>query len=152
MAIRRDWGILSLYQRFETLVVFLLTFVIGIVILIALYRLFVGVIDTLVLQALNPLDHAVFQRVFGDILTLLIALEFNHTLQYVIVRERGIIQTRVVILIAQLALARKVIVIDLHEDPWSVGALAVLAVALGVTYWLIDDRRRPLSRVGRAGS
>lgn len=35
-------------------------------------------------------------------------------------------------------------VIDLHEaDPWSVGAVAVLAVALGVTYWLIDDRRRP---------
>ena len=56
----------------------------------------------------------------------------------------SIIQTRMVILIAQLALARKVIVIDLlHADPWSVGALAVLALALGAVYWLIDDRRRP---------
>ena len=43
-------------------------------------------------------------------MTLLIALEFNHTMQYVITRERGIIQGKIVILIAQLALARKVIV------------------------------------------
>jgi len=41
-------------------------------------------------------------------MTLLIALEFNHTMQYVITRERGIIQGKIVILIAQLALARKV--------------------------------------------
>ena len=142
--IRRDWSVLSLYQRFETLVVFVLTLVIGIVILVALCRLVAGVIDTLVLRALNPLAHAVFQRVFGDIMTLLIALEFNHTLQYSITSARGIVQTRAVILIAQLALARKVIVIDLLDaEPWSVGALAVLAVALGAVYWLIDDRRRP---------
>jgi len=41
------------------------------------------------LGTLNPLEHAVFQRVFGEIMTLLIALEFNHTLQYVISRDRG---------------------------------------------------------------
>jgi uncharacterized membrane protein (DUF373 family) len=127
--------------------------VIGIVILVALYRLIVEVLDTLVLQAVNPLDHTVFQRVFGEIMTLLIALEFNHTLQYVIARERSIIQTRVVILIAQLALARKVIVMDLQEaGPGSVGALAVLALALGATYWLIDDRRRPARRDQHPGA
>jgi hypothetical protein len=40
--------------------------------------------------------------VLGENLTLLIALEFNHTLQYVITRERGIIQAKIVILIALL--------------------------------------------------
>jgi uncharacterized membrane protein (DUF373 family) len=83
----------------------------------------------------------VFQRVFGEIMTLLIALEFNHTLQYVVANKVGIIQTRVVILIALLALARKVIVVDLYEAaPASVAGLAALALALGATYWLIDDR------------
>ena len=53
------------------------------------------------------------QSVFGEILIVLIALEFNHTLQYVIARERGIIQAKVVILIAALALVRKIIVTDL---------------------------------------
>jgi len=48
------------------------------------------------------------------IMTVLIALEFNHTLQDVLARERGIIQARTVVLIALLALARKVIIIDLY--------------------------------------
>jgi len=40
---------------------------------------------------------------------LLIALEFNHTLQYVVTREQSVIQIKVVLLIALLALARKLI-------------------------------------------
>ena len=138
--IRRDWPLLTLNQRLEAFVAFLLTLVIDLVILIALYRLVVSVVDTLLLQTLNPLEHAVFQRVFGEIMTLLIALEFNHTMQYVITRERGIIQGKIVILIAQLALARKVTVTDPYDvPPTSVAALAALALALGATYWLMRD-------------
>jgi uncharacterized membrane protein (DUF373 family) len=140
--IRRDWPLLTLTQRQEASVAFLLTLVIDLVILVALYRLVVSVVDTLILRTLNPLEHAVFQRVFGEIMTLLIALEFNHTMQYVITRERGIIQGKIVILIAQLALARKVIVTDPYEvAPTSVAALAALALALAVTYWLMRDDR-----------
>src|SRR3989442_10917515 len=100
-------------------------------------------------QTLNPLEHAVFQRVFGEIMTLLIALEFNHTLQYVISRDRGIVQGKVIVLIAQLALARKVIVTDPYEvAPASVAALAGLALALGVTYWLMRGRDDDLEAPG----
>lgn len=104
--IRRDWPILTAYQRFETTVALVLTIVIAAVILVALYRLVVSVIDTLVLRTLNPLDHTVFQHVFGEIITVLIALEFNHTLQYAITRSRGVIEAKIVILIAQLAIVR----------------------------------------------
>jgi uncharacterized membrane protein (DUF373 family) len=139
--IRRDWPVLSVYQRFETFVAFVLTLVISAVILVALYRLIVSVIETLVLRSLNPLEHEVFQSVFGEILTVLIALEFNHTLQYVIARERGIIQAKVVILIAALALVRKIIVTDLSAaSAASVAALAALLLALGATYWLMRER------------
>jgi uncharacterized membrane protein (DUF373 family) len=138
---RRDWGVLSMYQRFEASVALVLTFVIGAVIVVALYRLVVSVIEALVLKSLNPLDHSVFQQVFGEIMTLLIALEFNHTLHYVITGERGIIHTKMVILIAELALARKIIVTDLFEtSPVSTLALAILMLALGVTYWLMRER------------
>jgi uncharacterized membrane protein (DUF373 family) len=129
--IRRDWPGLPAYQRFETTVVFLLTIVIAAVIVVAFYRLVVTVFEVLIIRALNPLDHEVFQLVFGEILTLLIALEFNHTLQYVITRDKGIVQARVVLIIAQLALARKVIVTDLTSlSPTWVTALAVLVAAL----------------------
>jgi uncharacterized membrane protein (DUF373 family) len=148
--IRRDWPLLSAYQRFETGVGLVLTFVIGAVVLVALYRLVVGVFDTLVLEASNPLEHGVFQKVFGDILTVLIALEFNHTLQVVLARERGVIQAKIVILIALLALVRKLIVVDFYAvSPAFLAALSALLLSLGVTYWLMrerDDRlRRPRS-------
>lgn len=96
MDIRRDWAELSGYDRFEAFVAFTLTLVVGIVILLALYRLIVSVLDELLLKTLNPLEPAVFQHVFGSIMTLLIALEFNHTLRYVVTRDRGIIQVEVV--------------------------------------------------------
>lgn len=50
-----------------------------------------------------------FRIIFGEIITLLIALKFNHTLQYAVTREPSIIQTKIVVLIALLALARKFI-------------------------------------------
>ncbi len=154
--LRRGWALLTIYERFEVAVALLLRAVIGAVILVALYRLIVSVVDTLVLRTLNPLDHAVFQHVFGEIMTLLIALEFNHTLQYVVSRERGIIQAKVVILIALLALARKVIVMDLAQtSAATAAALAALTLALGATYWLMrerDDRLRELGALRRAES
>jgi hypothetical protein len=54
---------------------------------------------------------------------VLIALEFNHTVHVAFTRERGVIQAKIVILVA----------------------LASLILALGVTYWLMrerDDRLR----------
>src|SRR5688572_26654859 len=78
-AIRQEWTGLTVHQRFEAAVTYLLTFVIAAVILVAFGRLVVSVVDTVVLKSLNPLEHAVFQRVFGEIMTLLIAMEFNHT-------------------------------------------------------------------------
>jgi uncharacterized membrane protein (DUF373 family) len=130
-----------MYRRFEAFVAFVLTVVIGAIILVALFRLIVTVADTLVLRTLNPLEHEVFQRVFGEVMTLLIALEFNHTLRFVVSGERGIIHTKMVLLIALLALARKVIVMDLVDvNPMSTGALASLVLALGVAYWLMRER------------
>ena len=138
-AIRQDWPVLTLYQRFETSIAYLLSVVVGAVILVAFARLGISVVDTLVLRSLNPLDHSVFQQVFGQILTLLIALEFNHTLRYAVDGERGII------LIALLALARKVIILEVHElTAASLSALGVLALSLGAAYWLI--REPPLPR------
>ena len=135
--VRDGWKTLAAYERFEVVVALVLRAVIGVIIVVALYRLIAGVVDTILLRALNPLDHVVFQQVFGAIMTLLIALEFNHTLRYVAAGARGIIQARIVILIALLALARKIIVADLA--PAELLGLAALSLSLGVTYWLVRD-------------
>jgi uncharacterized membrane protein (DUF373 family) len=148
--LRRDWMELSVYQRFEALIAWGLTVVVGAVILVALYRLVVGVIETLVLRGLNPLDHSVFQRVFGEIMTLLIALEFNHSLHYGINPRRGIVHAKLVVLIAALAIARKIIVTDLLElSAAMTAALGALMLCLGVAYQLMrESGRRFDSRSG----
>ena len=139
--LRAQWTLLSYYQRFEGLVALVLTLVIGLVILVALFRLTFSVVTGLLLGVLNPLDHGVFQSVFGEILTLLIALEFNHTLQYVVKREQSIIQTKVVLLIALLAVARKIVILDLNAaDAGQLLALAAITLALGAAYWLMRER------------
>jgi len=143
------WNVLTYYQRFESAVALVLTAVIALIILVALYRLCVGVVAGLLLGALDPLEHSVFQTIFGQIMTLLIALEFNHTLRFFVTRHESIIQTRVVVLIALLALARKFIILDINESsPGYLLGLAAVTLALGVTYWLMrqrdeDDDRRP---------
>lgn len=135
------WVILTYYQRFESIVALVLTILIGLIIAVALIRLSVGVVSGLVLGVLNPLDQKVFQSIFGEIMTLLIALEFNHTLRYVVTRQQSVIQTKVVMLIALLALARKIIVFDLHDmSPELLLGLAAVTLALGATYWLMRER------------
>ena len=144
--VREAWKTVAAYERFDLVVALLLRAVISVIIVVALYRLIAGVVDSILLRALNPLDHVVFQQVFGAIMTLLIALEFNHTLRYMGPGPRGIIQARIVILIALLALARKIIVADLFEiAPAALLGLAALSLSLGVTYWLVRDKdeRRP---------
>ena len=150
--IRREWRVLTLHQRFETAVGFVLSFVIWAVVLVALYRLGVSVIQALVLQSLDPLDHTVFQQIFGQIMTLLIALEFNHTLQFAIAGERGVIQARIVLVIAQLALARRIIVAELYEiPPTTVAAFAALAIALAVAFRFTSESPEELA-VPRLGA
>lgn len=138
--LKERWEVLSYYQRFESGVALALTFITGLVILVALYRLAISVVAGLLFGALDPLDYEVFQAVFGEIMTLLIALEFNHTLQYMVTREQSIIQTRVVLLIALLAIARKFIILDLHEtDAGQLLGLAAITLVLAAAYWLIRE-------------
>jgi len=139
--LKDQWRVLSYYQYFESAVALALTFIVALVILVALYRLGEAVLASLLLGVLDPLDPVIFQTVFGEILTLLIALEFNHTLQYAVAREQGIIQTKVVVLIALLAMARKSIVLDLRDtSATQLAALAAVTLALGAVYWMIRDR------------
>lgn len=141
------WPTLSFYQKFESVLAFVLTIIITLVILVALYGLLVDVIGGLMFGALNPLEHRAFQLIFGEIITVLIALEFNHTLVYVVTREQSIIQTKVVLLIALLALARKFIIMDLTEiTPEQMFGLAAITLALGVTYWLMRERDDRLAK------
>jgi uncharacterized membrane protein (DUF373 family) len=145
---RAEWLPLSLYQRFETVVAWVLTALVAAIIVVALWHLSKSVIMGLVFGLIDPLDQNVFQTIFAEVLTLMIALEFNHTLQLAAARSQSIIQTKVVLLIALLALARKFIVLDIKEtDAAEMLGLAAITLSLGVVYWLLRERDDRLAGV-----
>ncbi|PAY10493.1 protein PsiE [Bradyrhizobium sp. UFLA03-84] len=144
---RRQFRLLSLYQRFEHIVVLFLTALIAVVIVAALWTLSLKILFGLVLSgSLDPFDYSAFQAVFGMILTVIIALEFKKSLLVLAERRDIIIQIRSVVMIALLAVCRKVIILDLKEtDALHILAFAVAILALGIVCWLIgnlDQRTR----------
>ncbi len=154
---RRAWPGMTFYERFEQAVALVFMGIIAVVVAAALFQLVADVFRLVVQGTFNPLTHQSFQLVFGGMMTLLIAMEFGHSILRVGARRGSVIQVRTVILVALLALTRKFIVLDIGATvPATVGGLAAATVALGVVYWLILDgdarlaRRREAAQGGEA--
>jgi uncharacterized membrane protein (DUF373 family) len=74
------------------------------------------------------------------IFTVIIALEFKKSLLVIAERRENVVQIRSVIMIALLAICRKVIILDVKEtDALQIVALAAAILALGIAYLLICD-------------
>ncbi|MFZ5690267.1 MAG: phosphate-starvation-inducible PsiE family protein [Pseudomonadota bacterium] len=136
-----QWRLATAYEKFEQIVVLILTGLIIVVIASAIWHLAVKILFALVLTSLDPTDPAVFQTVFGMIFTVIIALEFKHSILVMVKREQSVVQVRTVVLIAMLAVLRKFIIIDLSATTANqMFALAAGIVALGAVYWLVRDQ------------
>ncbi len=148
------WSLMTLYDRFEQAAVFVLTGLMMIIVVMALWNLMREVGLRLVLGMLDPLDYPTFQAVFGMIFTVVIALEFKRSLLVAAERRFGVTQVRSIVLIALLAIVRKFIIIDLATAaPAKIAALAGAVIALGVVFWLVreQDRRERAEFEGGAG-
>lgn len=139
--IRMYWKPVALHERFEKMIAMVLSVAIAVIIIVSLIQVIRTIILMLLVDALNPLDHTVFQAVFGMIMTLLIAMEFLHSVVRMAVRGDSLIQVKTVLLIGLLALARKFIILDPAEtSPGKIAALGAATLALGAVYWLLRER------------
>jgi uncharacterized membrane protein (DUF373 family) len=141
-AARERWRLLTLYQKFEHSVILILSALIAIVVALAVWNLALKVLSSILSSSFDPTDYAVFQALFGMIFTVIIALEFKRSLLVIAERDRSVVQVRTVILLALLAIVRKLIIIDLSTEAQQVFALAAVILALGVVYWLVRDQDR----------
>ncbi len=83
------WQSLTVYQKFEHVVILILTLLIAVVIVFAVWSLAVKILlSLLLLETFDLTDHAVFQAVFGMIFTVIIALEFKRSLLVAAERKR----------------------------------------------------------------
>lgn len=144
------WRELGFYERFEQVVAIFLTILISVVVLFSCARLAIEVYELIIFKD-DLMDPAVFLKIFAMILTVLIALEFNHSIVQVVERKQSIIQVRIVVQIAILAIVRKFILIDIsHADATTLYGLAGIVIALAALYFVVHehDRRRREAPVG----
>jgi len=142
--IKKCWPVMTFYERFEHIVLMILSFIISLVILFALLQLMVNIYFILKAGVLNPMDYKIFQVIFGMIMTLLIAMEFKHSIIKILERQSHIIQAKSIILLALLALSRKFIIINIEAtEPLKLIALSLSVLVLGVVYWLLSQREKP---------
>src|SRR3982074_3140477 len=87
------------------------------------------------------------------IFTVIIALEFKKSLLVVAERRDSVVQIRSVVMIALLAVCRKVIILDLSEtDALHTLAFAAAIFALGAVYWLVRDSDQRFGEAARGHS
>jgi uncharacterized membrane protein (DUF373 family) len=141
---RKSWHLLTVYGKFEQIVVLILTVIIAVVVIAAVWNLAVKVVAALILAgSFDPTDHAVFQAVFGMIFTVIIALEFKRSLLVIAERHESIVQVQTVVLLAMLAILRKLIILDLAAtEAVKLLGLGAAIIALGGVYWLVRDQDR----------
>jgi uncharacterized membrane protein (DUF373 family) len=137
------WSASTFYQKFERAVVYVLTALMAVVIATSTWRLALTILTLVVSDVVNPADYEVFQTVFGAVFTVLIALEFKHSLLVTLHSRASVVQVRSVVLIALLALVRKFIIIDIKVlQPTMIIAIAAATLSLGLVYWLIREHDR----------
>jgi uncharacterized membrane protein (DUF373 family) len=145
-AARARWAPLTFYQKFEHAVVLVLTGLIAIVVVFAVWNLVLKIVLSIVVsRSFDPTDYSVFQAFFGMIFTVIIALEFKRSLLVVAERRDNVVQVRSVILIALLAVVRKLLILDVGTDTLELFGLAAAILALGAVYWIVraGERRAP---------
>ena len=139
--LQKRWGTFSIYEKFEHLIITLLTVVIAAIVGVATWQLILHTFNLVRGRLLDPRDAQVFQTVFGMVLTVLIAMEFKHSLLIVLHQQRDIVQIRSVVLIALLAMVRKFIILDIYQtQPAVVLALAGASLSLGIVFWLVRNQ------------
>ncbi len=94
--LRTDWTVLTLYERFEQIVSLVISLLLTILILVALWDLVSGIAH-LINTPNNAMQERSFPAVFGSIMSLLIALEFNHTIFHSIQHSGQIVRVKTVL-------------------------------------------------------
>jgi uncharacterized membrane protein (DUF373 family) len=138
--LKRQWKDLTSYERFEQVVSRIVMLFVAVVIVYALILVAVNLFEHFK-HGLDFINAELLEDVFGPILTILILIEFNHSIALALTRKSGILQARIIVLIAILVIARKVILLDFKTASLETFAgIAAIALAFGALYWLIGPR------------
>lgn len=126
---------------FEKVIIFILLGVMMVIISLSLIDLIYQLVQLILLSDFLVLGIDELFNLFGFILLLLISLELLQTIKMYL--DEKIVHTEIVLEVAMIALARKIIIID-FEKVNSLNAIAIAAIllALAIAYFLQKTSRK----------
>ena len=136
-------------KKFERVMTTLLLTMMAVVVVLAVADLAWLLITDIISPPLVLLDVDELLDVFGAFLLVLVGIELLETLK-AYAREREI-RAEVILLVAMIALARKIITLDVEAvSSVSLLGIAAIIVALGIAYYLIRQTHVRATRSPRA--
>ena len=133
----KDLKLLASLDSFKRFLVIIITFMMGVVLLLATidlgYTLYVDIVDKPPYFLLNIAEML---ELFGIFLLVLIGIELFETMEIYI--KENVVHIEVVLTVALIALARKVIILDVKTlSSTTILGIAALILALSIGYYLI---------------
>ena len=128
----------SIYLRFEWFALACLMIMLAAITVYAIAMTAVALAGDLI-NGEALFEAATLKETFGRILTILIVIEFSHSVHVAMTKHVGALQAKILVLITILVIVRKLILMDLATlDARLILALGGLLLALGGLYWLIS--------------
>lgn len=136
----KDENFLHLLETVEIIVSKVLSLAMLVVIFVSIWNLGVFTITTLFTADIKSYYKTLFQ-VFGLFLNVLIALEILENISGYL--KKHVIQVELVIVTSLIAVARKIIILDLDKaDGIDIIGLGIAVLALSISYWIVRAQNR----------
>jgi uncharacterized membrane protein (DUF373 family) len=127
---------LVVLKKFEQVILVALVLMMSIVVLLSTIELGWIILRDIVTPPIIVLDIDELLEVFGFFLLVLIGIELLETIKTYFVEH--VIHAEVVIEVAMIAIARKVIILDVKElSSLTLLGIAAIIITLAVAYWLV---------------
>lgn len=128
----------------QRVIIFLLLFVMSLILLLATFNIIYFIIKNIVQEPLAQLTASNLMELFSIFLVILIGIELLETVKAFLKKE--VIQVEIVVLVAIIAVARKVIIWEFSESSAiEVFGISTILLTLGLTYFLIRKTRFKIS-------
>lgn len=121
-------------ERFETWINWAVLVMMALVVLMLAIGFAIDLGRDILTYPTGSISNEQMYAIFGDLLLILIGLELMHTVKVYL--QDHTVHVEVILAVALVALARKVIAVNLKDQASSIG-LALLIVALAGSHWLI---------------
>ncbi len=127
--------------RFQNAILMVLTWMMALVVLLATLELFYIIVSDIATPPLVLLEIDELLEIFGYFLLVLIGVELLETFK--IYLEENVINVQVVLLVAIIAIARKVIILDVKGLPsMTLFGIGVIIVSLSAGYYLVKKSQQ----------